>query len=749
MKIAAKISIGAIIPLSAAVIAPIAATVPNIKISEGHLLSFNDFHGAAAGYGDAEYAKNLSMPSAQNPGIVRMAKTIYDITKQFPNSVVLSAGDNNSGDAFSTSNHAEYLYPLLKSMGTRYSAVGNHAFEWGLKYMSERTFDGWARTEQTEGNYFLAANILNGSEYQATDASYDVWKKQRVGWADPYKMLDMNGHNVCLIGLTTKLTKTDGNTAAIKDLSFINYNASINYTKQYIIDTLGEETYRKIDAFVLLTHVGSSYDNGVYSDEAFDLARNELTTEVAAIISGHSHKEGVGKVRNKHTGKDVWVGQANTAGRAVLDTKLVFDDTCDAGTRLKSVSMSIKHPQIDTAGIDMTRKDLTDAEKAKGKAAAIKQYDSLIEYGYFLDPEEMYSQLINEYLKQRDSVVKKLKSTACKSDKILTENELSYNVKEACHMGHEYYASKYLNEPMGAWANKANVVGTDLIRKAAHPEDPAAPCISFINEDSLTHTIKAQHNITIYDIYQIQTYENYICKGVLTVGQLANIIDYMLSGGLVTQTDVGTKDPKSVFTYGVDNPEYDKITAIETDPITQEKITLTELKDTKGRKTKLRFLCGPLQFYGFKFEVEALPKPEQTYDWKNIRQYKLAWENGLPKIWIYDAEADTNYANIDNFSAWKKVGNGEGEWSPKRLIPTVINNFTFNGGNFQATMFKPYMDYNAAKNPQDAKIQVYKYLSQFTRDALLDYCKNYTPETDKYTISLPKDAIKELVSYKQ
>jgi len=742
MKFGTKVSIAAAAALTIGVVTPIAAIPANVKNSEVHILSFNDLHGAAAGYGDSIYASHLSMPSFKDPGVIRMAKVINDVVEAHPGSIVLSGGDNNSGNAFSTSNHAEHLYPLLKAMDVRYSAVGNHAFEWGLNYMSDRVFDSWARTDKTQDNYFLAANILNDSQYQGKDTNYEVWKEQRVDWADPYKIVDLNGHNICLIGLATKLTKTDGNTQAIKDLSFINYNASINYTKQYIIDTLGQDEFDKIDAFILLTHLGSSMEGGQYSDEAFDLAINQITSPIDAIISAHSHKEVCARVRNKKTGEYIWVGQASTAARAVLDMTLKFDDTRAAGSKLTSISMQLKHPTVDTAGVDLNNKELSAADKQKALEAATKQYNDLLAYGASLSTDHMFARLVDEYKKQRANVVFKLDSAI---NDTLVENDITYDVLRACHLGHEYYGAKTINEPLGAWANKAHIIGTDKIRAKEYPDAPT-PSISLNNIDSLTHEIKKGKKITLFDVYQTHTYENPIYQGVLTVGQLANIIDYMLSGGLISQTAPYVKDAESAFLYGADNREYDKIDQMETDPITKDTIKLPTLKDPKGRQTKLRYLCGPIQFYGFKFEVEKLATPEKTKDWKNIRQYKLAWENGLPKIWIYDPTTAEGHGNIDNIDSWKQVGNGADQWSPDRLIPISVTSFIYGGGNYQCTMLKEYMQYNANKYKDSKEAQVYYYPAHFGRDALLEYVSTYTP--GKYKLSLPDGIIDKFVIYK-
>ncbi|MCQ3914538.1 MAG: hypothetical protein MJ201_01820 [Mycoplasmoidaceae bacterium] len=90
-----------------------------------HILDINDLHGAAPGYGDDV----ISGVSRHNPGLIRIADQMGETLRDYPGSIVLSAGDNATGDAFSTAMHGKSLFPVEKSLGVQYSAVGNHEFD--------------------------------------------------------------------------------------------------------------------------------------------------------------------------------------------------------------------------------------------------------------------------------------------------------------------------------------------------------------------------------------------------------------------------------------------------------------------------------------------------------------------------------------------------------------------------------------------------------------------------------------------
>ena len=94
-------------------------------IEQVHILSLNDLHGAAAGYGDEDF-KTIN---SKDPGVIRLMNKMSPIIEDHPGSFMVAAGDSNAGNMFSTAVHGESMFKVLKSMGVRYSAVGNHAFE--------------------------------------------------------------------------------------------------------------------------------------------------------------------------------------------------------------------------------------------------------------------------------------------------------------------------------------------------------------------------------------------------------------------------------------------------------------------------------------------------------------------------------------------------------------------------------------------------------------------------------------------
>lgn len=702
---------------------------PVSTISEANILDINDFHGACVGYGDDDYALDVS---GHNPGVLRLADTINTFKKDHPNTVVVSAGDNNSGDSFSTAYHAETTFKILSKMGVDYSAVGNHAFEWGTDYLNPYPYEGfqtWGRTANTQGNYLLSANILNTSKYRGREwhtkegtvgfeQDYLLWKTQKVTWADPYKVININHHPICLIGLTTDLTETDGKIDVVKEFSFIDYIASVHYAKQFAREQLGDDAFNSIEAFVLLTHIESDYVEDPVTHEvvgtgkAVELAQN-VDTPVDAVISGHSHKTGTYQIVNHHLrDKKIWVGQAGTAGRAILNTQLKFDDSKPRGKRLQDVNMNIITPFIDINKEGGGDPDSTDPEvRAIAFAAANKQYNEIIDRMKNYPDKHFMSETYYEFVNQKASVNYFFTKPINKD--CITTGERFPAAQNKAALGHQYIwpgdlgrdqgENDFCLEQMGAWMNYAMIQGSKaLARKAG---EDISPSISFINFDSITHEFllsegQTKRVITQGDIHQLQTYENQVVYGKITIGQLCNVIDYLLAG-------------EGKFEYGEDNPEYKAGPTgnpMYVDPITGAACTRTDIP-------KLKYLCSPLQFWGMRFQVDEIPTAERV-----DRRYKLHYETTgdgkVPEIYIYNPEMGCDILDPATWISAKTYMDNE------TLIPIVMSSFIYTGGNHQATMFEPYMFFNG-------RVTTFDF---FTRDAMVAFCEGDGHPTMGYDI---------------
>ncbi|XQP55913.1 MAG: hypothetical protein ACOQNY_00755 [Mycoplasmoidaceae bacterium] len=681
------------------------------KNEELHILNLNDYHGSCPGYGD-QYFSNIS---SKNPGAIRIANEFAPIMEQYPGSAILTAGDNNSGECFSTSVHGTSTYRVLNSLGARYSAVGNHAFEWGLDPIAQ--FDAAGRTDATWGSYFVTSNIMKEkSTEQETwiadptnpgfEADFNEWNELRVKWADPYKLLNLNGHLVCLIGLTTKLTNVDGNKSVTKDLGFIDYDPCVQYSV-HLLQKEQKQWYDSVESYILLTHVESDASEDMKpkpsgNDDAYALAQNLTFNGVDAIISGHSHKLVCGQVQNKKTGKLIWLGQAGVSGRDYLDTTLDFDNSKEVGHRLSDIKMEVKHINFKNSSFYEAKQELNQIRE---------------------NPQhELVKKVIAEYDIQKSKVRNSLATVVAHR-----EDGLAYPGSTKA-IGHEYFCSEQICDQLGAWVALGQLMGfTSMFEQDFEDiSEMKYPSVSLLNIDTVNIQLpppvpKRRVNVTLKELYSIQGYENPMYYGYLSIWQLANIVDYLLSGATEfnyshnhdyypLQTELSDKKLND-FTKNYHGKGGTAIDCL--DPIEREE-----------GKNVCNYLAGPLQWYGFRFEVE--PQTSDKYD----REYQLKYHvpedatlkeqyDYVPNMWIYDPYITDDEGR--NFSTFYSID----QWVPaeqwlkeNRLVPVVVNSFVATAGNNQNTMFAKYFKYN------NEKLGAYQAnYSQLSREMLEEFCR--------------------------
>lgn len=686
------------------------------QTSTEHILSFNDLHGADVGFGDPDY----SLPvSSKNPGIERMANAINHFKEVNPNTIVVSAGDNASGDAFGSWNHGEEVSKLNKALDVRYSAVGNHEWEWGGSNDLHRYQEFAQPDDEINQHYFITSNVLGDPQYQdKTDWVYNptqpgferdfkIWQDTRITTADPYRVVNIHGHPICLIGLTTKGTRTDGNKKYVSQLSFIEYKAAVNYAKYFAHMQLGDEEYSKIESFVLLTHIESYFDGSATEQTGARQLAAEIDTNIDAIISAHSHKKGVALVENPTLHKNIWVGQAETAGRCLLDTQFTFDDSKPVGEKLVGVHMDLENVPINYGGFDPS------TQKEQAQEAAKKELLEIRRRAMFLPSDNPLRKTVQQFRQTMDKTLAFFNESVGKNS-WSTGEKYPWSEKRDL-LGHSYiwpsnstdnpnYSQpnldnldeNYLVDEAGAWIEYNGIKGFNQLQsKETNPLEPAA--ISLFYFDSVAGYLPGSEEqpqqVKRGNIYQMIPYDNSVAYGTITLGQLCNIIDYILAG-------------EDAFVYGEQqNHNYlsdarDQETQIPLehglnyDPFTQQPcVNVTGDQDITIADSV--YLAGPTQFWGMRFDVERYDRTLPEDNAKFTRRFRLKWIDGQPQVRIYDYKDKTQ--SLDKPDTWKP-------WDKDRLIPIITDSFIFGGGNGQARMIKPYMQYCLSHYPEQANL---------------------------------------------
>jgi len=265
----------------------------NAKFATIDIFSFNDFHGSVD-----------KSASNSNPGADRfsaVARTVLEDPK-YENTVIVAGGDNYQGSALSNVFYGEPVSEMMRYLGVKYSAVGNHEFDWSTAKIKKFALDG--------DTTFLAANIfIKGTETQPD-------------FCQPYGLLETGGVRIGLIGLTTVETPAIVKAEYVADLEF-------RAPGQWLTDLVTKlRTEFDCGLVIALTHMPGGPNSNLNVSAAPDA--NSETGKLAAgnhgfdaIIGGHQHTLISGTVNNV----PIVVGAYNGRGLTRLHIEYDRDGT--------------------------------------------------------------------------------------------------------------------------------------------------------------------------------------------------------------------------------------------------------------------------------------------------------------------------------------------------------------------------------------------------------------------------------------
>ncbi|MGI2109178.1 bifunctional UDP-sugar hydrolase/5'-nucleotidase UshA [Shewanella frigidimarina] len=217
------------------------------------VLHTNDNHGRFWSNSDGEYGMSAR-------------KTLIDqiraeVSSNGGETLLLSGGDINTGVPESDLQDAVPDFIGMNEIGYDAMAVGNHEFDNPLAVLD---------SQRSIANFpMLAANI-----YKADGTRY----------FDAYKVFDVNGVKIAVIGLTTEDTAKIGNPEFIGDLDFRDPKVEI----AKVIAEIKEA--KSADLIFATTHMGHYADaaNGSNAPGDVAMARALAKGDLQAVIGGHS-----------------------------------------------------------------------------------------------------------------------------------------------------------------------------------------------------------------------------------------------------------------------------------------------------------------------------------------------------------------------------------------------------------------------------------------------------------------------------
>ncbi len=240
------------------------------------ILATTDFHGALeATRNDLDTGRPLGGADALVRAVREQRATNPDGT------IYLDGGDSLHGTALSNFSQGGAVVELMNLAGLDASAVGNHEFDFGIDELLSRI---------DEADYpFLGANIVSKGDGKAPE------------WATPYKIFDLHGVRVGVIGLATVSTPITTLPSNVENLRFEDPAEAINRLVNQLVPS-------QADLVVVVGHLGVFSSGTAVRGELADLA--EGIQGVAALVGGHTHQLFAGELAGIPT---IQAGEAGTA----------------------------------------------------------------------------------------------------------------------------------------------------------------------------------------------------------------------------------------------------------------------------------------------------------------------------------------------------------------------------------------------------------------------------------------------------
>jgi 2',3'-cyclic-nucleotide 2'-phosphodiesterase/3'-nucleotidase/5'-nucleotidase len=175
----------------------------------------------------------------------------------------LDAGDAMQGTPVQDETRGRAGMELLGRLGYAAAALGDHDFDWSPEALRQRL---------SESPYpWLAANVVDSATGRRPD------------WLVPYRILDVAGMPVAVIGYITPDTKATLPDDRTRGLRF-------NEGELALHDVLAEVAGRKPAATILLAHAGGACDSVVCTGEIVRLAEQLGKSGINLIVAGHTHR---------------------------------------------------------------------------------------------------------------------------------------------------------------------------------------------------------------------------------------------------------------------------------------------------------------------------------------------------------------------------------------------------------------------------------------------------------------------------
>jgi len=214
----------------------------------------------------------------QRGGMGRTSTTIKQIKKEYPQSILVDAGDFAMGTGYQAAFSTEALeLRMMGKMGYDATIFGNHEFDYGAKGQADMLKAALASGDPLPA--LLCANVdwetslAQAEEPENAKALKEAWEAYGV---KDYMMIEKDGVNIAVFGVIGV------EAASFAPLSGVYFSDPIEASKRVVADIKANED---ADVIVCLSHSGV-WENPEESEDEILAAE---VPEINVIVSGHTH----------------------------------------------------------------------------------------------------------------------------------------------------------------------------------------------------------------------------------------------------------------------------------------------------------------------------------------------------------------------------------------------------------------------------------------------------------------------------
>lgn len=246
----------------------------NVAAKELVIVSTNDFHAA--------------LDRAEG-----MASTLRDLKKRYGDHMVyLDAGDLFQGSLEGNIGKGKGVIAFYNLLHPDATAIGNHEFDYGPDVPDRVTVrpgdDGMgnlkARVKEAKFPMLSANLVVDPPVSCRPGPNCNALGQQTV--FRPRTIIERNGARVCVIGVTTPLTRNITNPAFLKGTKFLDLKSVVQAEASWL------KSNERCDWVVLLAHEGLRYEadgKTLKSTGLLPWLQEIPASTVDAVIGGHSH----------------------------------------------------------------------------------------------------------------------------------------------------------------------------------------------------------------------------------------------------------------------------------------------------------------------------------------------------------------------------------------------------------------------------------------------------------------------------